>query len=257
MKLSAFLACMLPITIVLAISIWYGMQQHCTIAYRNAPVLVVGTNATFPPFTFVEDNKIVGFDIDIAYEVAKILGKTIEFKDMSFDALIPELLTGSIHFAAAGFTPTPERMRQVPFSTVYLSGEPLIIVTSQHSRAFNSLHDLQGKTVIVNLGFTSDTVASAIDGITVLRLDTVGESFLALATGRGDALVTTQSVLDDYRKKNPQVIFQISPIENTNETCALAISPVYKELIAPINDALHTMMQNGSLEIIQKKWGLL
>ena len=76
---------------------------------KNMPTsntIIVGTNAEYPPFCFVENDKIVGFDIDIANEVAKRLGKKIEIKDMSWEALIPELLIGKVHFGKAENTTT-------------------------------------------------------------------------------------------------------------------------------------------------------
>ena len=80
---------------------------------KSSNILVVGTNAEFAPFSFREGNKIVGFDIDIAREVCQRLGKEMELKDMPFDALLPELTLGSVHFVAAGMSCTEERAKRV------------------------------------------------------------------------------------------------------------------------------------------------
>lgn len=241
---------------VIGFSLWQGFNQQCSVAYRGGRVLVVGTNATFPPFTFIEHGTIVGFDIDIAREVAAHMGKDIELKDMSFDALIPELQTGTIHFAAAGFTPTPERAKEVFFSTVYFAGDPLVIVTPLNEPKPSSIQDLVGSTVIVNLGFTADTFVSDIANLDVLRLDTVADALLALKTGRGKAFVTAKTIIQDFLSKNNGESFAITPIPNTNETCALAISPQHSELVEPINNALAAMQEDGSLTTLKQKWHL-
>jgi ABC-type amino acid transport substrate-binding protein len=55
----------------------------------------------------------VGFDIEIAKEIAKDLGVELEIKDMKFDGLLAALETGNIDFVAAGMTPTEERKKNV------------------------------------------------------------------------------------------------------------------------------------------------
>src|SRR6185369_11452130 len=82
--------------------------------------LIVGTNAEFPPYCYIENNIIVGFDIDIAKEVAQRLGKSIQFKDMPFDALIPDIILGNVDFVAAGMSYTEERAKRVSFTRPYL-----------------------------------------------------------------------------------------------------------------------------------------
>lgn len=114
--------------ITTAIFFYKAKKDHTPAS--NQDVLVVGTSADFPRFTFINDEGvIVGFDIDIATEVAKGLGKKIEIKDRSFDMLIPEAQNGSIHIIAAGMTITPERAKQILFTKPYLKNEPLVILT--------------------------------------------------------------------------------------------------------------------------------
>ena len=52
-------------------------------------VLYVGTNAEFPPFEYLLENDIVGFDVDLVSEIALLIGKKIEFKNIAFDGLLP------------------------------------------------------------------------------------------------------------------------------------------------------------------------
>ena len=91
-------------------------------------VLVMGTNAGFKPFEYIDNNQVVGFDVDLAREIAKSLGKDLKVEDMSFDGLLPALDSGQIDMVAAGMTVTPEREKNALFSDSYYSASQRIIV---------------------------------------------------------------------------------------------------------------------------------
>ena len=90
--------------------------------------LVVGTNAAFPPFEYVEGTDIVGFDISMGQKIAVKADAKLEVVDMAFDSLIPALQAGTIDFIAAGMSVTEERKKNVDFSEPYFSSEQVIIV---------------------------------------------------------------------------------------------------------------------------------
>ena len=90
--------------------------------------VVLGTNAAFPPFEYVEGKNIVGFDITMGEKIAKNAGMKLEVMDMAFDSLIPALQAGTIDFIAAGMSVTEERKKNVDFSVPYFASEQVIIV---------------------------------------------------------------------------------------------------------------------------------
>lgn len=91
--------------------------------------LVMGTNAEFEPFEFHgADNEIVGFDIEIAQEIAAAAGKKLKIEDMNFDSLIAALQSGKVDFVVAGMTVTDERLQNVNFSDSYFNASQVIIV---------------------------------------------------------------------------------------------------------------------------------
>src|SRR5205085_10630536 len=91
------------ITLIAAISaiIWYKAEKPIT-SSDSIDTIIVGINTEFPPFAFKEGDTITGFDIDVITEVFKRLNKKTVYKDMPFDALIPEIQLGNIHVIAAG-----------------------------------------------------------------------------------------------------------------------------------------------------------
>lgn len=237
--------------------VWYAILQKKSCSPMTTNTLIVGTNAEFPPFSFMEHNEIVGFDIDIAREVAQRLNKTIELKNMSFDALIPSLQLGSIHMIAAGMTPTPERARRVLFTKPHMMGDSLVIV-SLKDKPFNSLDALQDKTVVVNQGYTADTFMSD-KPVHLIRLSSalISDGLLALKSKRADAFVAAYSSVKPFFERHGTNVLQWVPIPNTQETDALAISPQYPQLAQETQKVLDIMEADGTLQQLKKKWRIV
>jgi len=236
---------------------WFLLKQRSSSDFKKISenIIIVGTNAEFAPFTFVKNDQVVGFDIDLIKEVAKRLGKEIEIKDMPFDILIPEIQRGSIQVIAAGLTPTPKKEKEVRFSTCYFSSDPLTII-SLATNPLKSIAELTGKDVIVNDGYTADFYMSEIKGPNLKRLPTAAAAFQALQSGRADAFVTAKSTASPYFKQYGNKQFVITPIKNTEECYAIAVAPSYADLVPQINDILNAMMKDGTIDQLKKRWEL-
>lgn len=239
--------------LVLATAIFYYKAKRDHVP-MSQDILLVGTNAEFPPFTFINDeNKIVGFDIDIATEVAKNLGKKMEIIDRSFDMLIPEAQNGSIHIIAAGMTATQERAQQIIFTKPYLKGEPLVVVTL-NKNPIRSIQDLNGKEVVVNEGYTADSYASALPEVMVKRLPAPAESVMDLMGEKSFAYISAYNAVKPYIEKFGTDKFNIFTVPNTSENTAMGISKMYPELLQQIQPILDQMELDGTIETLKKKW---
>ena len=95
---------------------------------KDGKKIKLGTNATFPPFEYVNGKDIVGFDISMGQKIAAKAAGSLEVVDMAFDSLIPALQSGTIDFIAAGMSVTEERKKNVSFSDDYFESEQVIIV---------------------------------------------------------------------------------------------------------------------------------
>ncbi len=238
------------------ILVWY-------LAHRNPnpkatisdDTIIVGTNAEYAPFSFMQDNTIIGFDIDLIHEIGNRLNKKIILQDMPFDALIPALQIGSIQVIATGITPTEQRAKQVFFTTPYLTGDSLVIV-SKANNPLTVLNQLTGKKVAVNEGFTADYYMSNIKGPELIRFATAIESFMALESNRVDALVAAQNNVKPFLDKFGTNSLSVSVIPNTTEEYALAVSKKYPELRDEIDKIIAELTQDGTLEQLKKKWNL-
>lgn len=97
-------------------------------ADKSKSVIKMGTNASFPPFEYVEGTDVVGFDVTISEKIAQTCGSSLTVVDMAFDSLIAALGAETVDFVAAGMSVTEERKKNVDFSEPYFASEQVIIV---------------------------------------------------------------------------------------------------------------------------------
>jgi len=237
--------------------IWWYFKRSNTPKDPNATQpLVVGTSADYKPFSFKEDGEIIGFDIDVVKAVAQKLGAPITIKDMPFELLLPQLQLGTVQLVAAGLTPTPERAQRIAFSPVYLDNDPLVVITRKNTPVIKSIEDLNGKTVIVNQGYTGDRYMSALKGPLLTRLPDVSNAMLALRSGRGDAFVAAKNSIRPFFEQHGEKEFNTFIIPDTEEKVALAIAPSYPEFVKRVEKAVNELTQEGVIQQLKEKWHL-
>lgn len=240
------------IFIALGLAILLLFQHYYYQVKKDDQELIVGTNAEFPPFTFRSGQEIIGFDIDVAKEVAIRMGREISFKDMPFEALLPELILNHVDFLAAGMSATEERAKRVSFTKPYLAGDPLVLLTL----ADIPLNSLEGKSIVVNEGYTADLYMSTKSGFDLVRLNAPADAFLALKNGRVDAFVTSQSTVRAFLDTQEASAYHYIPLDGTSETCCLVLAKNNLALLEEIQQVLDEMEKDGTLQQLKNKWKL-
>ena len=127
----------------------------CSCKDEASPKLVMVTNATFPPYEYIDKGKIEGIDPHIIRTVSERLGYQLEIQDMSFDSVIAAVQSGKADIAASGITVTAERKKQVSFTVPYVVAKQVIIVP-KNSKIKGS-GDLLKAKIAVQHGTTGDT----------------------------------------------------------------------------------------------------
>lgn len=248
MKRVAVVVLLIGMVIVVTLSFAQSLTQ-----IKKRGKLIVGTEPTFPPFEFVDEkNQVVGFDIDIANELAKRLGVKLEIVNLPFDSLIPALLQGKIDLIIAGMTITAERAKVVDFSKPYFEANQAIVVRKDGKFEPKKLEELVGKKVAVQLGTTGDLVVSEINGVQVVRFQKFTDAFLELQNGRVDAVVLDEAPAKAYVKKFPK--FLISAVVDTGETYGIAVKKGNKELLNFVNQTLDILKSSGTYNKLIQKW---
>ena len=218
----------------------------------KAETLTMGTNASFPPYEYVDDNgKIVGIDAEIAQAIADKLGMKLEIKDMEFESLVPAVKAKSIDLALAGMTVTDERKQSVNFSDSYSTGVQVVIV--KENSEIKTVDDLKGKKIGVQAGTTSDTYCSEDFGEENVKQFSNGSlAVAALANGQVDCVVIDNEPAKNYVAANSGL--KILDTEYVTEDYAIAISKDNDELLKKVNNALKELKEDGTVDKIVGKY---
>ena len=224
-----------------------------------AETLKMGTNASFPPYEFYDDEsgEIVGIDAEVAAAICAKLGYELEIVDMDFDAIIPAVATGKIDFGMAGMTVTEERKQSVDFTTSYATGIQVVIV--KEDSAIASVDDLFAEganhKIGVQQGTTGDIYCSGdIEeaGLgTVERYKNGTDAVLALTSGKVDCVVIDNEPAKNYIAANEGL--KILDTEYAVEDYAIALAKD-SELTEKINAALEELIADGTVQSIIDKY---
>lgn len=217
-------------------------------------VIRVGSETTFPPFEFTQDDKYVGFDIDLTEALIKQMGSKMEFKSMGFDALIPAVQSGQIDIIAAGLDATPEREKQVAFSDKYFTQNGYVIVVRKDNDAIKDWADLEGKLVGAQVGTQQVKLAQDAKAGTVKQLDSNSQAFMELNAGTLDAVVIDQPVAMYYLKQGADKDLKMTGTPKSASGMVLAMKKDNTELQAAVNKALKELHENGTYDKIYEKW---
>lgn len=216
--------------------------------------IVLGTSADYPPYEFhkIIDGKdtIVGFDIEIAKEIAKDLGAELEINEMKFDGLLPALTTNKVDMVLAGMSPTPERSKSVDFSNIYYTADQSIIVKADKKDKFKDKTSFKGLKVGVQKGSIQEKLAEEqLQGAEIKKLGKVTELILDLQNNKVDAIVVETPVAKAYTDKNQDLsITDITFDIEEGQGSAVALAKGNEELKEAINKSLDRLIKEGKID---------
>lgn len=235
-----------------------GVMAVTSFAAAAAETLNVGTHPTFAPFEFMDSatREYVGFDMDLIREIGKRAGMQVRIINMGFDGLIPALLTGTIDLAVSGITITEERKKRVEFCEPYYQAGQGLLVRQADKDKYNSVDDLKGKTIAVQIGTTGAEVARGIEGVTVKAFNTSPEAFMDLKLKGVDAAISDRPVIGYFLVKNPRAAKGLVQrnVAFDSEFFGFAAKKGNTELVDKINAQLKAMREDGTYQKIYAKW---
>ncbi|MGF1524768.1 MAG: basic amino acid ABC transporter substrate-binding protein [Leptolyngbyaceae cyanobacterium] len=215
--------------------------------------LTVATEPAFPPFEFQTDSgELDGFDIDLMTAIGETAGLEVEFEALPFDGIIPALQAGTVDAAISGMTITEERLETVDFSRPYIKAG-LAIAVQESTTDVKGLEDLEGKRIAVQIGTTGADQAAEIPGAEVSTFDSAPLALQELSNGNVDAVINDAPVtLDAIESGNISGLEVVGELLTT-EFYGIAL-PKDSENVAVINDALNTMIEDGTYAEIYQEW---
>ncbi|WP_297634808.1 transporter substrate-binding domain-containing protein [uncultured Clostridium sp.] len=215
--------------------------------------LVVGLSGDYAPYEFyIMDNgekKLVGFDVDLANEVAKDLGVKLEIKDMSFDSLLSAITAEQIDMIISGMNPDPEREKVVTFSDIYYEAKHGVLINKKDAEKFKKIEDLEGVKIGAQLGSTQEKLANEkVKAINPTLLADVNNLILELKTGKIKALITEEPVAKMAIEKNPEMMLAPIEFEADGGGNSIAVKKGENELIKEANKTIKRLLDSGELE---------
>lgn len=213
--------------------------------------IFVGTNAEFPPFEYLDNGDVTGFDIELINEIGKVLDADIKIVDMSFDGLLPALQMKKVDLVIAGMTANEERMKTVNFTQPYYTASQVIIV-KEGNDSIKSFDDLKGKKVGVMLGFTGDMVVSEMPEVKVERFNAAYAGIMALQADKVEAVVLDSEPAKNYVAQNKGLVLADADAEQ--EEYAIALRKADKDLLERVEKALAEVKNNGTYDALIKKY---
>lgn len=217
----------------------------CACAKRD--VLVIGVDATYPPFEFVDQHgKIAGVSAAIAAEIGQDLGKPVEFRNMNFDGLIPALQSGQIDLIISSLTANEQRRQSIDFSDPYVKTGLSILAAKD--APVQSVDDLRapGRKLAVRIATTGEQwCRKELPQASLVALDTDAACVLEVVNAKVDAWVYDQVSVMNYHAKHPdRTRALLAPLRE--EVWAVGLKKGRDDLKAKVNATLARMKAAGS-----------
>lgn len=224
-------------------------KAHAIDNYKKKNYITVGTNAQFPPFEFYENEKIIGFDMEISQKIADKLGVKLEIKDMSFNSLIDSLEREQIDFICSSMSITESRRQKVNFSNPYYSSGQAVMV---NNNSIVNISDLKNKKIGVQSGTTGELKAMEIEGAVISNYNTALAAIMDMKAGNIDAVIFDLEPSKKFVIGNSGITILDELI--TQEKYAVAVSKKNEQLLSIVNEVLAELKSNGEYDRLVEKY---
>ena len=239
------------LALVLVIGCFAACQKDDRTEEPQKEVLVMATNAEFPPYEYREGDAVTGIDAEIAQLIADKLGMELKIEDVAFESIIPGVQSGKYDFGMAGMTVTEDRLKDVIFSDSYATGVQVVIIKEDSDIA--SLDDVAGKKIGVQTNTTGDIYATDDYGEeNVVRYENGAVAVQALLNGKVDCVVIDNEPAKSYVAANEGL--KILETEYMVEDYAICFAKDNTELKDKVNTALNELIDDGSVQKIIDKY---
>lgn len=229
----------------------------------GAKTFTIGFDASFPPYGFKEGNEYVGFDIDLAAEVAKRNGWELKKQPIDWNAKDYELNSGTIDCIWNGFT-INGREDDYTWSKPYVDNSQVFVV--KKDAGIKTFEDLAGKTVVVQedssalkaLTNKEENDVNLALAKTFKKLEQVPDynnAFLTLESGAVDAIAMDIGVADFQIASRGDKYVKLEKVL-AEEKYGIGFKKGNTELCAAVEKTLMEMVKDGKFAEIAKKWNL-
>lgn len=217
---------------------------------QKAGKLVVATSPDFPPFEYLEGDKVVGIEVDILQMIADELGVQLVIEQMDFDSVLPGVQSGKYDVGMSGITINDKRKKNADFTQPYFLASQAIVVMADSS--ISGKADLTGKKISVQTGTTADEYCRG-EGYDVYAYQANNDACSALTSGKVDAWVVDNEVALDLSAKTNGATKVLNEAMTT-EPYGFAFAKGSTTLVAKIDELLDQWLADGTIKAIFDKY---
>jgi polar amino acid transport system substrate-binding protein len=223
----------------------------------EADTVIVAIENAYPPFNYIDEDtgEAVGWDYDAVREICKRIDCTPEFKEAAWDGIFPAMQAGEYDWLADGVTITDERKEIVDFSIPYVVVGQTLMVRADETATMEEIIADESKLISTQLGTTNEIVAKEyFQEDRISSFEDFPAAVLALKSGDVDAVVIDNLAASGFMEAEPgeyKVVGQLTSDEELG-----FVFPPGSELRDKVNQALEEMKADGTLDELNKKWGL-
>lgn len=231
------------------------------VAIEDKESYVMGMDNTFAPMGFIDPKtgELVGFDVDLANEVSRRLGKEIDLQPIEWSMKETELNAGNIDFIWNGYSITPEREEEVIFSEPYLANSQIIVVLEESDIKFKK--DLEGRQITLQEDSSAleavrkepEFVEKLKDGKPV-EFPTYVECFADLKAGRSEALVGDEVLVRYFMKQDRENKYRVLDENFGDEFFGIGFRKEDVKLRDRVNEILKEIKEDGTYDELCDKW---
>lgn len=220
--------------------------------------ITVAVENAYPPFNKIDEatNEGVGWDYDAVREICKRLNCVPEFKQAAWDGIFPAMEAGEYDMLADGVTITEEREKIVDFSIPYVTIGQVLLVRADETATVDEIKADANRIVGTQLGTTNEIVAKEhFPEERVKSFEDFGAAVLALLANDIDGVVIDNVSALGFINENPNKLKVAGQL--TSDEQLGFVFPPGSELKSAVDAALQSMIDDGTLEALNKKWGLV
>ena len=258
------------ISIIIAAAMLCCAMLVITSCGDDSNTLDMATNAAFPPYEYKDGDSFAGIDVEIATLIAEKLGMELKIHDIEFGSIVSGVQTGKFDMGMAGLTVTPDREKNVNFTTSYATGIQTVIVREDSEYTsyedFYTGYDEEGNPTGVieglKIGVQQDTTGDiycsddpenwGFGADSVVRYKTGNDAVQALLTGKVTAVIIDNEPAKSYVSSNEGLkVLETAYVE---EQYAICVAKENEDLLASINKALAELTESGEIQKIIDKY---
>ncbi|MBU2609948.1 MAG: transporter substrate-binding domain-containing protein [Chloroflexi bacterium] len=219
--------------------------------------ITVAVENAYPPFNMIDEatGEAVGWDYDTVREICARINCVPEFREASWDGIFPAMQADEYDMLADGVTYTEERDKIVDYSIPYLTYGQVLLVRVDENATLDEFKSNVDLIIGTQIGTTNEITAHKLFGAErVQSFEDFGATILALLVGDIDAVVIDSVAALGYMAENEGKM-KIGAEITSDEQLAFVFPPG-SDLVEPVNAALQSMIDDGTLEELNRKWGL-